>query len=65
MCIVYSTHVFMLFVYMFTCLNGYLLTEVRQTITEYTMYIDGSSFYGSNEKDYPDLRTFIGGETIA
>uniref|UniRef100_K1QGI2 Peroxidasin-like protein n=1 Tax=Magallana gigas TaxID=29159 RepID=K1QGI2_MAGGI len=35
--------------------------KVRQTITEYTMYIDGSSFYGSNEKDYPDLRTFIGG----
>lgn len=55
----------MLFVYMFMCLNGYLLTEVRQTITEYTIYIDGSSFYGSNEEDYPDLRTFIGGETIA
>lgn len=36
-------------------------SKVRQTITEYTMYIDGSSFYGSNEEDYPDLRTFTGG----
>lgn len=46
-------------------LTGCVFTEVRQTITEYTMYIDGSSFYGSNEEDYPDLRTFTGGENFA
>ncbi|XP_056003153.1 chorion peroxidase-like isoform X2 [Ostrea edulis] len=35
--------------------------KVRQTITEYTQYIDGSSFYGSDEESYPDLREFEGG----
>ncbi|XP_048775241.2 uncharacterized protein LOC125679824 [Ostrea edulis] len=35
--------------------------EVRQTITEYTQYIDGSSFYGSDMESYPGLREFSGG----
>lgn len=78
MLLVYTFFVYMFIVYrfshfvivlfirlLFTCLHVYLFTEVRQTITEYTMYIDGSSFYGSNEEDYPDLREFTGGENFA
>lgn len=62
---VYCLHVSYAYSLHGSILIGCVFTEVRQTITEYTMYIDGSSFYGSNEEDYPDLRTFTGGENFA